>query len=54
LQQLEILVEAEREACAVECDKIERRKWETIRNGGAMSAVGARDCAAAIRARGEK
>lgn len=43
----------EREECAKECDKIERRKWEVLHNGGAMSAVGARDCAAAIRARGE-
>ena len=42
---------AEREACAQECDKIERRKWDILMNGGAMSAIGARDCAAAIRAR---
>lgn len=43
----------EREACALECDKVERRKWETVMNGGAMQGIGARDCAAAIRARGE-
>ena len=47
-------VKAEREACAQECEKIERRKWETVMNGGAMQGIGARDCAAAIRARGEK
>jgi hypothetical protein len=44
----------EREACAQECDKIERRKWETVMNGGAMQGIGARDCAAAIRARGQQ
>lgn len=46
------IVEQEREACARVCDKIERRKWETVMNGGAMQGIGARDCAAAIRARG--
>ena len=50
----EIAAEEEREACARLCDKIERRKWETIAQGGLMQGIGARDCAAAIRARGEK
>jgi hypothetical protein len=45
---------AEREACAQECDKIERRKWKIVMNGGAMQGIGARDCAAAIRARGQQ
>ena len=46
-------IDAEREACAQECDKIERRKWDVLMHGGAMSATGARGCAAAIRARGQ-
>jgi hypothetical protein len=45
---------AEREACAQACDKVERRKWEVVLHGGAMQGIGARDCAAAIRARGER
>ena len=49
-----LVAAAEREACAQVCDKIERRKWEVLHNGGAMSAVSARDCGAAIRARGIK
>jgi hypothetical protein len=49
-----LVAAAEREACAQVCDKIERRKWETVMNGGAMQGIGARDCAAAIRARGEQ
>ncbi len=44
---------AEREACAKECDKIEKRKWDMVMNGGAMQGIGARDCAIAIRARSE-
>jgi hypothetical protein len=44
----------EREACAHVCDKIERRKWEVLIKGGAVAAIGARDCAAVIRARGEQ
>ena len=51
---MDLVAAAEREACAQECDKIERRKWETVMNGGAMQGIGARDCAAAIRARGSK
>jgi len=49
-----LVAAAEREACAAECDKIEKRKWATVINGGLMQGIGARDCAAAIRARGEK
>jgi hypothetical protein len=52
--KLEQAIEAEREACARVCDKIERRKWEAVMNGGAMQGIGARDCAAAIRARGKE
>jgi hypothetical protein len=48
-----LVAAAECEACAQECDKIERRKWEAVMNGGAMQGIGARDCAAAIRARGQ-
>ena len=51
---LKRLVAAEREACAKVCEDIERRKWETLINGGKIDKVGAKDCAAAIRARGEK
>ena len=47
-------VEAEREACAKLCEDIERRKWEMLVNGGKVDKVGAKDCAEAIRARGEK
>jgi len=46
-----LVAEAEREECATACDKIERGKWETVMYGGAMKAIGARDCAEAIRAR---
>jgi len=49
-----LVAEREREACAKECEKIERRKWEAMMNGGSMQAIGARDCAHAIRARGEQ
>ena len=45
---------AEREECATVCDEVEKRKWLTVQNGGRLDGVGARDCAAAIRARGEK
>jgi hypothetical protein len=44
---------AEREQCAKVCDDLERKKWETITTGGELTGVSARDCAAAIRARGE-
>ena len=44
---------AEREQCAKLCDDLERKKWETITTGGELTGVSARDCAAAIRARGE-
>jgi hypothetical protein len=44
---------AEREQCAKVCDDFERKKWETITTGGELTGVSARDCAAAIRARGE-
>ena len=44
----------EREACAKLCEDIERRKWEMLVNGGKIEKVGAKDCAEAIRARGEK
>jgi len=47
-----LVAEREREACAKECEKIERHKWQAVMNGGAMQGIGARDCAAAIRARG--
>ena len=54
LERFAVLVAAaEREACAHECDKIERKKWEAVMNGGAMQGIGARDCAAAIRARSQ-
>ena len=50
-----LVAEEEREACAKECDKIEKRKWDTARTGlPATQAIGARDCAIAIRARGTK
>ena len=49
----ELVAAAEREECAKVCDSIERRKWETLVNGGELDAVGPRDCAAAIRARAE-
>ncbi len=49
---VEEAVKDEKEACAKECDKIERRKWDTVMSGGAMQGIGARDCAIAIRARG--
>jgi hypothetical protein len=48
-----IVAASERDACAKECDKIERKKWDTVMNGGAMQGIGARDCAIAIRARSE-
>lgn len=48
------IVKAEREACAQVCDAIERHKWETFINGGQMDKVAAKDCAEAIRKRGEK
>jgi hypothetical protein len=44
---------AERNQCAKVCDDLERKKWETITTGGELTGVSARDCAAAIRARGE-
>ena len=49
----ELVAEAEREQCAKVCDDLERKKWETITTGGELTGVSARDCAAAIRARGE-
>jgi len=44
---------AERNQCAKVCDDLERKKWETITTGGELTGVSARDCATAIRARGE-
>jgi hypothetical protein len=49
-----LVAAAEREECALDCEKIERRKWETMMHGGTMQGFGAIDCAAAIRARGTK
>jgi hypothetical protein len=49
-----LVIEAEREACANVCDEIEKKKWLTVTHGGEMHGISARDCAAAIRARGEK
>ena len=51
---VEAAVLAEREACAKVCDGIERRKWEIVTQGGQMDGIMPRDCAVAIRARGEK
>jgi hypothetical protein len=48
-----LVAEAEREACAGLCDEIEKKKWETVMHGGEMQGISARDCAAAIRDRGE-
>lgn len=31
------------------CDRIERKKWETLRDGGKLEGIGPRDCATAIR-----
>ena len=47
-------VEEEREACARECEKIEKRNWDISTIGGPMLAIGARACAEVIRARREK
>ena len=49
-----LVAKHEREACAGLCDEIEKRKWQTVMHGGEMQGIGARDCAAAIRDRGEK
>ncbi len=49
-----LVAKHEREACAGLCDEIEKRKWQTVMHGGEMQGIGARDCAAAIRQRGEK
>jgi hypothetical protein len=48
-----LVAAAEREACAKVCVEIEKRKWQAVMHGGAMQGIGARDCAAAIRDRGE-
>jgi hypothetical protein len=48
-----LVAAAEREACAGLCDEIEKKKWETVMHGGEMQGISARDCAAAIRERGE-
>jgi hypothetical protein len=48
-----LVAAAEREQCERLCDDLERKKWETITTGGELTGVSARDCAAAIRARGE-
>lgn len=48
---IDAAVKAEREACAKACDDLERKKWETLTKGGELSGFGAKDCAAAIRAR---
>jgi hypothetical protein len=57
LEELErfaaLVAAAEREACAGLCDEIEKKKWETVMHGGEMQGISARDCAAAIRERGE-
>jgi hypothetical protein len=45
--------EAAHEVCAGLCDEIEKKKWETVMHGGEMQGISARDCAAAIRDRGE-
>ena len=52
-EQMQAAVEAEREACAKACDALERKKFETLVTGGEMTGFGARDCADAIRARGQ-
>lgn len=44
----------EREECAKVCDDLERKKWETLTQGGKLSGFGAIDCAAAIRSRHER
>ena len=49
---------AEREACAKVCDSKEREKWEqmakVLTGGlGEVHPIGPKECAAAIRARGE-
>ena len=49
---LQKLIADENEVCAKICDEIEKRKWLTVQNGGKLDGIGARDCAAAIRARG--
>ena len=38
------------ERCAEVCDSLERKKWETVRDGGKLDGFSAKDCAAAIRA----
>ena len=48
-----LVAKHEREACAGLCDEIEKKKWETVMHGGEMQGISARDCAAAIRDRGE-
>jgi len=48
-----LVAKHEREACAKVCDEIEKKKWLTVTHGGEMHGISARDCAAAIRDRGE-
>ena len=50
----DLIVAAEREACAKVCDALERQKFETLVTGGKMTGFGARDCAVVIRARGRE
>jgi hypothetical protein len=38
-----------REKCAKVCDDIERKRWETMANGGTLVGWTPKDCAAAIR-----
>ena len=58
MEQIEVecneAVLAERELCAKLCDGIERHKWEILTKGGKLEGLSPIDCAAAIRARGEK
>ena len=54
LERFAALVAAhEREACAKVCDEIERHKWEILTQGGKLEGLSPRDCAAAIRVRGD-
>ena len=35
------------------CEGIERKKWETLRDGGKLTGIGPMDCASSIRERAE-
>ena len=54
----ELICADEREACAKVCDNLERTNWEMqyryLKHGGRLVIVGLKDCAAAIRARGNE